>query len=141
MADQFAALKAKHDLNQRLVDWLVDANGLGAKSLNDFMFAITAESEAVTLVDAAGVTDSGEKLRQTTRVRQAWVALRKASTEAERLKLRGSDDVDMDALLPQGQLDAYQDNVWVRYKTAYPPWLMPSDLLISRLAKEVQSGR
>ena len=53
------------------------------------------------------------------------------------MKMRGQNETDLDVLLPQLELDGLDAYFWARYKVRYPAWVRPSDLLISRLSREI----
>ena len=132
----FDALALKYGLSAEVRTWLTDPNGLNSSSIDDFVFAMATESEASLIVDGANVA-SGQKIQQTSRVRQAWAGARKARSDAELIKARGRDDTDLDALLTQQQLDDIQDVFYARYRMRYPASVMPSDAVVSRISKEV----
>ena len=137
VADAFNAVRDKYKIAQGVIDWLLKADGLNAASLEDFIYAAADEKEVSTLVDAMGL-DANIKALQTARVRQAWVALRKSKAEEEAIKKRGLDDTDLDTLLPQPQLDDIADVFFRRYRVTYPAYVTPSDMVVSRLSKELE---
>ena len=72
------------------------------------------------------------------RLRRAWKSLRQTKEEQEAVKRKGVDETDLDILLPQPELDTIAARHWARYKLTWPPDIQPSDLLISRVTKEVE---
>ena len=131
----FTELGRKYDWDEKVISWMTHADGLAAKNLDAFMYATTTEAEVAGIVEAIGVTN---KFAQTSRIRQAWLALRKGKEEEASLKRKVADENDLDVLLPQPNLDSIADIFWDRYKIAYTPDVEPSDLLISRIVKEIE---
>ena len=129
----FRKLADEYGWEKEVLDWCLKEEGLGARGIDDFEYAISNEADVAALVQATGVAN---KFQQTSRVRQAWVALKKARSEAEAVEKRGLDEVDLDGLLPQPELDDIAKRFWLRYKLTWPPEIAPSDMLISRLVKE-----
>ena len=135
-ADIFDELQKTYRLSAELRTWLTDQNGLNALTLNDFAYSMATESDAKTLVEAAKVPVD-QQIQQTSRVRQAWACVRKTIADAEKVKARGRDDVDLDAMLPQQDLDDLHDKFYARYRLQFPAHVMPSEAVVSRLSKEV----
>ena len=133
----FEQLAVKYSWTDQVRDFMTSASGLAATHVDHFIYAVSAEAEIKDFVDAIGISDAAVKLQQISRIRRAWVELRKAQKDADLLKARGRDDVDMDQLLTQQELDDAADKFYRRYKISYPPAIMPSDQLISRVSKEV----
>ena len=133
--DIFTELGRKYDCDEKVISWMTHADGLAAKNLDAFIYAITTEAEVAGIVEATGVTN---KFAQTSRIRQAWLALRKGKEEEASLKRKVADENDLDVLLPQPNVDSIADIFWDRYKIAYTPDVEPSDLLISRIVKEIE---
>jgi hypothetical protein len=71
------------------------------------------------------------------RIRQAWTGVKGALAQADIVKKRGSEAGDYDALLPQPDLDDLVSQFWSRHHLRHAPAVEPSDLLISRLSKEM----
>ena len=132
----FQELAVQFGWEQEVVNWCVDAGGLAAATINDFIMAATSESDWASIVNL--IPNIQNKLQQTSRLRQAWKALRDATDDQDKLKRKRLDDVDLDSLLQQPVLDSLQDQFWVRYHLSLPPYLAPSDSLISRLSKELE---
>jgi hypothetical protein len=65
------------------------------------------------------------------------VALTKEAKEREVVKMRGLNEVDLDQLLMQPELDSLEDRFWARYRQTWPPDVAPSDLLVSRISREL----
>ena len=141
MADEkvkkaFEELENKFGLDPLITKWILGEDGLGAKSVDDFLYAATKPEELASVAELAGV-DTSKKLLMTSRVRQAWVSLKKATEESETLKRKSLDDVAMDEMLPQRELDDMGIKHYARYKMSWPPEVMPSDQIISRVTKEM----
>ena len=97
--DEFAR---KYEIDDKTRKWLTSADGLQAKMLDDFLYAGATESDIGKIAEMAGAEN---KLLTSSRLRQAWTSLRKAEDDKERVKRRGLDDNDLDALLAQPALD------------------------------------
>jgi hypothetical protein len=67
-----------------------------------------------------------------------YQALREDEESRRVLKQKGIDENDLDALLPQSELDSIGDRFWRRYHVRVPAWLHPSDTLVSRLFREME---
>ena len=88
MADEavikaFEELGKKFKLEDKVVKWLTAAEGLGVTSVDDFLHVATKPEELASLAEAAGAEN---KMLQTSRARQGWTSLKKASEDAEILK-------------------------------------------------------
>ena len=118
--------------------WILGDDGLGAQSLEDFIFCVPDEKAWVAIVDS--IPGIQNKLRQRGRVVRAWLDLRQSHREAQHLKRKRSDDGDLDAMLDKPAMDRIADAFHARYKLAWPPCVEPSDALVSRLSKEI-AGR
>jgi len=134
---EFQDLGDKFKWEQALVDWMTAADGLGALTLMDFVYALPNEEAAEAIVEAAGFDQKPKIMQQASRVRQAWLGMKKTIKDAETLKTRGLDDNDLDTILPQEQLDDLADKFFARYRMYFPSFVMPSDLVISRIYKEI----
>ena len=131
----FDELAAKYKLDAKTRAWLTAADGLGAESLADFAHAAASESDLKAFVDAAGADN---KFIATSRLRQAWLAVRKAEEDDAAIKRKGMDENDLDALLDQAVLDSMEDRHWARHKLSWPPEIAPADLLVSRITRELE---
>ena len=132
----FDALQAKYNIGAEFRAWLTSSTGLAATQVTDFTYAVAVEADIDKMISAANVPTE-KKWAETSRVRQAWVALRKKQEEEDKIKARGRDDTDLDAVLPQPDLDSLADQFYLRYKVTHPPWMAPSDLVVSRIFKEL----
>ena len=132
----FEELAVQFGLEPSFAEWAVDPQGLGAASVNDFIFAADGEAGIGALVNT--IPNVANKLLMTSRLRQTWRALRDATEAQEALKRKRVDDTDLDALLQQQVLDTLQDQFHARYHLTLPPHLAPADALVSRLAKELE---
>ena len=130
----FAALAAKFGWEDKVRDWMTDAKGLGAATLLDFLHAATTVEDVAAMVTA---DKADNKFLMKSRLRQAWLSLKQASEEQERIKRKGLDESDLDQLLTQPELDDMEARHWARYKMIWPPEIAPSDLLLSRLVREL----
>ena len=137
VAKEFQDLGDKFKWEKPLIDWMMDPDGLGAVSLTDFVYALPNEEAAEAVVEAAGIQRKAKIMQQASRVRQAWLGLEKVIKEAETLKTRGLDDNDLDTILPQEQLDDLADKFFARHWLCYPSFVMPSEMVVSRIYKEI----
>ena len=96
-AQIFDDLAAKYSFEPKVRAWLTAENGLAARTLDDFIHAAAVESDLRAFADAA---EADNKILAASRLRQAWVALRKTQENDEAIKKRGLDENDLDALLP-----------------------------------------
>ena len=132
--EAFDQLKEQFDLEPKVREWLTSDTGLAARSLSDFLHAASSEAEVKALVDAAGAEN---KLLATSRLRQAWVSLKRARDQDEIIQRRGADESDLDQLLAQPVLDDLEARFWSRYHMSYPPDVAPADLVVSRACREL----
>ena len=119
-----------------ITKWILSEAGLGATSVEDFLFSATKQEDLGSVAESAGV-EQGRRLLMTSRIRQAWTSLKKAAEDADSLKRKSLDDVELDDLLPQRELDDMGAKHYARYRMSWPPEIMPSDQLISRVSKEM----
>ena len=133
--EAFDKLALEHGLEDKVRQWLTAEDGLGAKSLDDFLHAASSEVEAKALAEAAGPDNP---LLATSRLRQAWRSVRKARDEDEVIKKRGQDESDLDQLLSQPLLEDLEARFWARYHMSYPPEVAPADVVVSRACRELE---
>ena len=74
----------------------------------------------------------------TSRLRQAWRALKRARDDEDVVKRAGHDTIDMDDLLATSILDDIEARHWARYKMTWPPDIAPADTVISRIVRELE---
>ena len=112
----FAKLQVEHGLGSTVTAWLTSPGGLGAKTLDDLLYACT-EDGVENLVNAA----KPENLfLETSRLRQAYRALKRARDDEDIVKHAGHDTIDMDDLLATSILDDIEARHWARYKMTWP---------------------
>ena len=70
----FRDLGAHFGWHADAVKWVIDSAGLGARSVDDFVYAISTESEVKAMVEAMSLPGS-LAYQQVSRVRQAWTRL------------------------------------------------------------------
>ena len=68
----FEQLAKQFKLHKKIMDWIFDANGLDAESLDDFANAVATPEEAPAIVSAADVPTQF-RIQQTSRVRSTSV--------------------------------------------------------------------
>ena len=130
----FEELENKFSWDPKITKWLLSPEGLGATSLADFFHSATDPKDLSTIAEQASVDN---KMLMSSRIRQAWLSLKKSTEEAELLKRKNIDDVAIDDLLPQPELDDLVSKHYSRYRMTWPPEVMPSDQVISRVSKEM----
>ena len=79
----------------------------------------------------------GQSSQGSARLRQAWEACFQAEDAATLQKKRGSESTDLDKLLDSTTLQTQREVFYARYKVKYPAWIEPSDVLVSRIYKEL----
>ena len=127
----FAALCTKFKLPEVVGKYLVSAKKMD--SLEDFACFFLTEEEVGAVFDE--IPDIKDKQIVASRLRQAWRSARTAGAIAEDNSKRGPDAVDEE--LPPRELSTLRDLFHARYKMRFPVALEPSDLVISRLSKEI----
>jgi hypothetical protein len=130
----FEKLAQQFKLDNLITTYFVDT--LKLANLSDFLHLFSSEAEVAEIVTSK-VTNLANRPLMTARIRQAWAGVKGALAQADIVKKRGSEAEDYDALLPQPDLDDLVRQFWSRYHIRYAPSVEPSDLLISRLSKEM----
>ena len=133
-AEIFAEVASRFEIDDKVRDWLTSPEGLGAKSLEDFLFAASTPADLEKLATAAAPTNV---LLSTSRLRQARESLTTARDQDSAIRKRGMDEADMDKLLDQPSLDDIEARHWARYKMTWPPEVAPADLAVSRITREI----
>ncbi|MGY8879022.1 MAG: hypothetical protein ACKVJ5_22375, partial [Pseudoalteromonas sp.] len=109
--------------------------GLGARTLDDFLFSCHDSKEVKALAREA---DPDNETLAVSRLRQAWYALKRSRDAADEVKRVGEDTTDMDELLPSAVLDDIDSRHWNRYKMTWPPDMSPADTVVSRIVRELE---
>ena len=130
----FADLGKQFDLEDKVVSWLTSRTGLGARTLDDFVFSCDNAKEVKALAREASPEN---ELMAVSRLRQAWHALKRSRDAADEVKRVGQDTSDMDKLLPSAVLDDIESRHWNRYKMTWPPDMSPADTVVSRIVREL----
>ena len=120
------------DVDTKVVTHIVDT--LEVSTLKDFQFLFSNISDVGNVVSL--VKDVNVAL-QVSRVRQAWTGVTQAQGKADAIKKKGDESDDMDALLPDHQLEDLRDLFWHRYHMKYHPVVEPSDYLVSKCTKKL----
>ena len=126
MRQAFEELENKFSLDPLITKWILSDSGLGATTVDDFLFSATKQEDLASVAESAGV-EQGKRLLMTSRIRQAWTSLKKAAEDADSLKRKSMDDVELDDLLPQRELDDMGAKHYARYRMSWPPEIMPND--------------
>ena len=104
------------------------------ENLNDLRFFFADESEVATFLSKE--TSIPDIDLMTSRVRAAWHAIRQQALLRETDKSK-VDTADLDDMLDDSQLNDAKQSFWKRYRTRYPPEIMPADSLVSRCSREM----
>ena len=130
----FAKLAEKFGLDPLVTEHLTAVEGL--ESLEDFgNFLTTPDQAEARVIDKVKALD--KRGLQASRLRQAWEACREAKGAGDLRKKRGADETDLDGLLPDAELSELRDGFHRRYKLSFAAAVEPSDLLVSRVFKEL----
>ena len=131
VGETFKALATQFRLNEETVALIKDNK---IETLNDLRFMFANENEVESFI--AKSKQLPEPALMTSRLRQAWHAIRQQATlrEADRNKV---DTADLDDMLDDTQLNDVKQSFWRRYKVRYPPEVMPADSLVSRCSREM----
>ncbi len=116
--------------------WNEPPQGLGLADLADFEHFASCDADVDNLV--AKIPNIPDAVRQAARLKRAWHAVRAAAAETVEIKKRGESAVDLDELLPDRDLTDLSRAFWYRYKQTFPPTIDPSDLVVSRLVREIR---
>ena len=130
----FAELGEKFNLEDKVVTWLTSEKGLGARTLDDFLFSCDDPKEVKRMAREA---EPENELMAVNRVRQAWHALNRSRDAAEEVNRVGQDRSGMDELLPSAVLDDIESRHWNRHKMTWPPDMSPADTVASRIVREL----
>ena len=130
----FKKLEAQFRLPPRVTAYMLDV--LQLENLDDFIHLFNDPGEVAGIVTdmVPGLTN---KPLATARIRQAWTGVKSAQAQEEVIKKKASEVDDFDELLPQPQLEDIGERFWTRYHLRHPADVEPSDLLVSRLYKEL----
>ena len=130
-----AELGEKFNLEPKVATWLTSAKGLGARTLDDFLFSCDDPKDVKKLAREA---EPENEFMAVGRLRQAWHALKRSREAAEDVKRVGLDTSDMDEILPSAILDDIEARHWNRYKMSWPPEMSPADTVVSRIVRELE---
>ena len=95
----FKKIQEEYGWQTAVTKFMIAEEGLHAQKPDDFLKMVTDEGDIAAVVQQ--IKDVNNRLQQTSRVRQAWVALVKAEKMEEEKKKRRLDSTDMDELLTQ----------------------------------------
>ena len=109
--------------------------GLGLVSLEDFASAVPSEDKCELFLE--GLPSVEMRLRQISRLRQAWSGVRQDKERSEALQRRGKTALDREEPLSQADLDDLDTQFWNRYRFSFRAKVMPAVLLVSSARKEM----
>ena len=132
VAAQIHTLGQEFQIIDTIIKYLKDTVGIG--SLEDFAYMFAKEEDVPPLVAKLSLGDA-EPL-QIARLRRAWLAVKAAQTESRAV---AQADGDFDQLLNTKELDAMVAAFWKRYRIILPADIQGSDLLHSRLGRELKT--
>ena len=130
----FRKIEETYKIPPKVTDYLLKELQLETEA--DFVHLFSSQHD-VSDSFVNEIKDLDSKALARTRLRQAWAGIKAESERRETARKRGEESEDMDALLPQPQLDTLAQRFWARYHLRFPPAVEPSDLLVSRLHKEL----
>ena len=131
----FADVGAKFNLEDKVTTWLTSPEGLGAHTLDDFLYSCADDKDVRKLAQHAEPVN--EQLA-VSRLRQAWRSLKRSRDSAEDVKCVGLDTTDMDELLPSSSiLDNIEVRHWNRYRVIWALEIAPADTVVSRVVREI----
>ena len=130
----FQDLQERFKFSPKVTKFLLDT--LELETLEDFVHLFTSEAEVGEMVTHQ-IHNLHARPLQTARLRQAWVGVKGAQAQELLVKKRAAEPDDLDELLPQPELEELSLRFWARYHVRYAPAVEPSDLLVSRLTKEL----
>ena len=107
--------------------------GIGVSSHDDFANLFCSEAEIGDIVKTFDRVEN--KLLATTRLRKAWTSTKAALAAKEIMAKSPSEEYDV---LPSAELESLQTIFHKRYKLAWPADIEPSDLLVSRITREIE---
>ena len=131
--ETFEALAAQFGFDVRIAQAILDH---GVTDLETFSWLFTKPEEVgPALVDP--FKDMDKPLAQVAKVRRAWAACKAYVSSREASRSRASAD-DLDEALAGNELADLKNTFFRRYRMTYPPDILPSDRLVSRLYREIQ---
>lgn len=133
----FTELGNAYGLDAKVVNHLVDT--VGVQDLIDFLRLFTDHKGIGEFVEKVVGLDKKDVPLQTARLRRAWQAVTDTAADADKLKSKQNEGVDLDTPLPKPELDRLREVFWRRHRQQWPVHLEPSDALLSRTAREFTS--
>ena len=131
--ETFEAMAVQFDFDPRISEAILDH---GVTDLETFSWLFTKPEEVgPALVDQLKNID--KPLAQVAKVRRAWAACKAYVSSREASRSRAATD-DLDEVLAGKELVDIKNAFFRRYRMTYPPDLLPSDRLVSRLYREIQ---
>ena len=106
--------------------------GIGVASHDDFVNIFCSEAEIGEIVKTFDRVPN--KLLATTRLRKAWTSTRAAMAAKSIMAKSPAEENDV---LPSAELESLQTVFHKRYKLSWPADIEPSDLLVSRITREI----
>ena len=106
----------------------------GLQDLEELRFFFDSEDHVGRWVAKLGLGDA--TLLQTARVRSAWSAVRLYFQQAEQDRLKVAL-ADLDSILGDSELRDAKTAFWQRYKLRFSAEVHPSDMVVSRVSREL----
>ena len=131
--ETFYALADQFGFDKRISDIIIDC---GVTDLETFSWLFTKPDEVGPLL-CDPIKDLDKPMAQVAKVRRAWAACVAYVKSRETARTRSAAD-DLDDVLPAPELLDIKNAFFRRYRMTYPPEMLPSDRLVSRLVREVQ---
>ncbi|CAK0877552.1 unnamed protein product [Prorocentrum cordatum] len=133
----FVELQTTYRFDEAIAKFLTDPEpaGLGLETMDDFAALFTSETEVQNVLNR--IESVRESSRQLSRLRQAWRGVKNLLSEQLATARKGTDNDDLDKFLDQPTLDDLAKVFWKRYRNSWPPDVMPSDQMISRIYREL----
>ena len=126
--ETFEAMAAPFDFDTRIAGAMLEH---GVTDLETFSWLFTKPEEVgPALVDHLKNID--KPLAQVAKVRRAWAACKANVSSREASRPRAATD-DLDEVLAGKEFADIKNAFFRRYRVTYPPDLLPSDRLVSRL--------
>ena len=120
------------NIDKKVIDHLV--NNVKIETLDD-LAAMDPEDIRGCVADIKDIS----VMLQTSRLKQAWLGVKKAGAVADDAKRKGDAGEDFDTLLPREVLESGAEKFWTLYHMKWHASVEPSEYLISKCVKRLGS--